>query len=116
MLEESIFFFNHRCIHEPARLVFLSPIISRLQHFNQARITAPPGHWWVIPPLVTNQNHLNMVKLYITTPLSVLLGITSDAGSMTAGLAPSISFPTLADMFSLGKMLNLIKTTNYGEN
>ena len=57
-----------------------------------------------------------MVKLYITTPLSVLLGITSDAGSMTAGLAPSISFPTLADMFSLGKMLNLIKTTNYGEN
>lgn len=57
-----------------------------------------------------------MDKINNTALVSVLLGITSDAGSMTAGLAPSISFPTLADMFSLGKMLNLIKTTNYGEN
>ena len=56
-----------------------------------------------------------MVQLFITTPLSVLLGITSDAGSMTAGLTPSISF-TMADIISLRSMLNLKKNSNNGKN
>jgi hypothetical protein len=48
--------------------------------------------------------------------LSVLLGITSDTGSMTAGLAPSISFTTMADYFSQSSMLNLKKNLSNGEN
>lgn len=57
-----------------------------------------------------------MVQLSITTPLSVLLGITSDAGAMTAGLTPSISFITMADIISLGSMFNLKKILSNGEN
>ena len=51
-----------------------------------------------------------------TAPLSVLLGITSDAGSMTAGLAPSISFTTMAGIISQRSMFNLKKNLNNGEN
>ena len=50
-----------------------------------------------------------------TAFLSVLLGITSDAGSMTAGLTPSIS-TCKADIVCLEKMFNLINITNNGEN
>ena len=55
-------------------------------------------------------------KINNTAPLSVLLGITSDTGSMTAGLAPSISFTTMADYFSQSSMLNLKKNLSNGEN
>lgn len=49
-------------------------------------------------------------------PSGTPLGITSDAGAMTAGLTPSISFITMADIISLGSMFNLKKILSNGEN
>lgn len=48
-------------------------------------------------------------------PSGTPLGITSDAGSMTAGLVPSISITTMADIISQRSMLNHKKNTIYGE-
>lgn len=47
-------------------------------------------------------------------PSGTPLGITSDAGSMTAGLAPSITIK--ADLIGQGKLFNLIKRSNNGDN
>ncbi len=48
-----------------------------------------------------------------TAPLSALLGITSDAGSMTAGLAPSIIIK--ADFIGQMNKFNNKHNTDYGK-
>ena len=48
-----------------------------------------------------------------TAPLSALLGITSDAGSMTAGLAPSIIIK--ADVIGQMNKFNYKHNTDYGK-